>query len=108
MNEKQYPKVDKYVELFDIVREKSDNDQIAIAIFQEILKDSRTEKIQNNKKVVNDNSPATEKQIQYLKRLGSHVPDNLNRKQASELIDKAKQWQESVKKALKKPLKISV
>ena len=58
------------------------------------------------KKVYNSNSPATERQISYLKRLGAHIPEKLTCQQASELIDKAKKWQQQVKQALKHPIKL--
>ena len=42
-------------------------------------------------RVVNGTMPATEKQIQYLQRLGVEVPEGLTVQQASQMIDDAKE-----------------
>jgi len=80
---------------------------IALAVFHEVMKDIRSENRSPQKKVHNSDSPATDKQIEYLKKLGVHIPEQVTRQQASDLIDQAQQWKSDVKQALKNPIKIS-
>ena len=64
-----------------------------VAIVGEIGKDLRCEHRFENRfaenGVENDNQPATQKQIDYLKTLGVEIIDKVSKKQASQMIDEA-------------------
>lgn len=96
--------IDSYVELLDKIRERA-NSSDAIAIMSEIRKDQRSKQMQE-KKVMNGTLPATESQVNYLKKLGmTEIPEDLNRDQASQKIDELKD-KVSYKRALKAPIRI--
>ena len=99
-------KVRSYIELIETIKEQTGDDTIAVAIFHEVVKEMRTENKSFPKKVYNSDSPATDKQIEYLKKLGVHIPEQVTRQQASDLIDQAQQWKNEVKQALKNPIRI--
>ena len=65
----------EYVDLFEEVRGKVGDDQIAIALVEQVGKDSRVEQMHSNGGVstANDPTAATPKQIAFLKRLGVEV-----------------------------------
>jgi hypothetical protein len=100
-------KVKNYIELIETIKEQTGDNAVAVAVFHEVLKDSRSENSSPQKKVYNSDSPATDKQIDYLKKLGVHIPEQVTRQQASDLIDQAQQWKSDVKQALKNPIRIS-
>jgi hypothetical protein len=100
-------KVKNYIELIETIKEQTDDDAVALAIFHEVMNDTRSENSSPKRKVYNSDSPATDKQIEYLKKLGAHIPEQLTRQQASDLIDHAQVWKSDVKQALKNPMKIS-
>ena len=83
-------RVRTYVELLDNIKEQTGNNPEAMGILHEIMRDIRAEKFQRRKKSYDDDSPATEKQISYLKTLGVEVTENLTKQKASELIEQAK------------------
>ena len=92
-------------DLLEKIRERTNNDTDSIAILREIREDERRQQMQE-KKVINGNLPATENQINYLKRLGmTEIPEDLNRDQASQMIDELKE-KASYKKVLKAPIRI--
>jgi hypothetical protein len=99
-------KVKKYIELLETIKEQTGDDAVAAAVFHEVMKDIRSENSSSPKKVYNSDSPATDKQIEYLKKLGVQIPEHVTRQQASDLIDHAQQWKNDVKQALKNPIKI--
>ena len=81
--------LDMYIKLYEEIKEKVDDEQLAETIFKEVIKDRRmVGKTSANKKVKN-NGPATEKQIAYLKNLEVEIEPGLTKAQASELIDEA-------------------
>ena len=88
-NEIIQSKLDSYIEIYDEVKARTRDEQAAVAILQELNKDARTEKIQNGRANGNGDgsSPATEKQIGYLKKLGVEAPTSLTKREASALID---------------------
>ncbi len=90
-NEIIQSKLDSFIEIYDEVKARTRDEQAAIAILQEVNKDARTEKIQTGRGNGNENgsSPATEKQIGYLKKLGVEVAPGLTKREASALIDEA-------------------
>ena len=79
-------KIEEYAFLMDKIRNRFGEDPEAMVILQEIGKDIRASNIQH-KQSHNSNPPATEKQIAYLKSLGSTIPEGLTKYQASRLID---------------------
>jgi hypothetical protein len=80
--------IDEYASLLEQIRERFGDDADAMIVLQEIRKDTRMKSIQQEKSL-NDNVPATEKQLGYLKRLRAEIPNELTKKQASRLIDAA-------------------
>ena len=97
--------IDSYVELLEKIRERSNSNVDAIAIMAEIRKDQRSKQMQE-KKVLNGNLPATENQIDYLEKLGmTEIPEDLNRNQASQMIDELKE-KASYEKVLKAPFRV--
>ena len=81
--------LDMYIKLYEEIKEKVQDEQLATAIFQEVVKDRRMiNKVTASKKVKN-NGPATEKQIAYLENLEVKIEPGLTKQRASELIDEA-------------------
>ena len=78
--------INRYVELYDAIQEKTPSDEVAIAILQEIGKDKRSKIIAG----VGGDGPATEKQKSYLKDLGIEFEDSITKKDASEMIEQGK------------------
>ena len=86
----------EYVDLFEEVRGKVGDDQIAVALVEQVGKDSRTELLRANRAASSedvDPTAATRKQIGFLKRLGVEVPAGVSKQDASELIDQAQDKQ---------------
>ncbi len=86
MERNQKDIVENYTELFDQIRERTESDEVAIAILQEIGKDHRSSQVREEKsqKV---SEPATEKQKRFMKRLGIEFPKLITKKEASVLLD---------------------
>ena len=87
-------KIDYYVSLLEQIEQKVSDPQKAIAVLQQIGKDSRMEKIQSER--AQDNSTdelATPKQLEFLKDLGVDVKPGLAKQEASDLIAEAKEGQ---------------
>ena len=83
-------KLEGYLALFEEIRQRTGDDDIAKALLGEIAKDLRMEQIQEERGL-NGSTPATIAQLNYLKRLGAVIPqEGLTRSQASKLIDSAK------------------
>ena len=78
--------VNYYVELYDVIQEKSPSEDVAVAILQEIGKDKRTKEIAE----ISDDGKATEKQKNYLKDLGVEFEDSITKKEASDKIEQSK------------------
>ncbi len=77
-------KVDEYVRLYDEIAEKTDSEQVALGLLQEICKDKRMHEIKQERK---NSDGATDKQKQFMKRLGIEFPDNISKKEASVLLE---------------------
>jgi hypothetical protein len=81
-----------YLRLFKGIYEKIDDtfdkERLAIAIMQEITKDSRMALIEKERKE-GKQEPATVKQIGYLKILGVSVNKKITKKKAGRLIEMA-------------------
>ena len=78
--------INRYVELYDAIQEKTPSDEVAIAILQEIGKDKRSKVIAG----IRGDESATEKQKSYLKDLGIEFKDSITKKDASEMIEQGK------------------
>ena len=90
MNER----LEEYLGLFETVKTRVGDEQVACEIINQVGKDSRCDKMRDGgvgqAAVSRDpDAPATSKQISYLKRLGVEVPEGVTKYQASELIDQA-------------------
>lgn len=80
-------RIDYYVELYDAISNKTGNDTITAIIFQEIIKDMRMKYIAKTNGNGNGNGLATEKQKEYLRKMGRTFDETLTKKDASAMID---------------------
>jgi hypothetical protein len=78
-------RLDSYIELFDEISEKTEDDSTAVAILHEMSKDRRVEQMRSEREA-KKNGTVTFKQKQCMKRLGIDFPDDIARKEASMLI----------------------
>ena len=91
MNEK----INYYVSLLEQIKQQVSDSETAIAILQQIGKDSRMEKIQSKQASENSkDEPATSKQLGFLKDLGVEIKPGLSKQEASDLISGAKDAQD--------------
>jgi len=86
MDQNMQAKLDAYLELFQELKQKTSDERTALTLLQEVSKDKRMEQIRNEREA-NNNNPATEKQRQFMKRLGIDFPENTTKQEASALID---------------------
>ena len=105
MDEYTQEKLDRYLELLDEVRQKTQDERTAVSLLQEISKDRRMEQMRGEASY-NGDAPATEKQKAYLERLGAVIPEGLTRQQASELIDSTKASRQWSKRTIRAPVRI--
>ena len=93
MEEELGRKVTHYLEIFEQMRNKVGDDQIAVALVEQVGKDCRVEKMHGpgQSTQVNGDQAATAKQIAFLRRLQVEVPSELTKRQASVLIDEAQE-----------------
>ncbi len=75
--------IKQYAELFEAIRKKVSDKEVAIAILQEIGKDKRSQIISDERK----EEPASEKQKKFMRDLGIKFPEKISRKEAAVLID---------------------
>ena len=78
--------ISQYIELYDAIQEKTNSDEVAIAILQEIGKDKRSNLFEE----ASNDELATEKQKNYLKDLGVEFDDSITKKEASDMIEQSK------------------
>jgi len=79
-------KLDGYLQLFDGIRARVDDERTALALLQEISKDRRMEEIREERGNQRQ-KPATEKQKRFMEKLGIKYPKNVTKQEASVLID---------------------
>ncbi len=101
-------KISEYFQLITAIKEQFDDPAEVLAVLQEIRKDMRFEKAQQQKSFSSD-YPATENQIAYLKAYGAIVTKNidlnsLTKQQASGLIDQSMKIRADLQKVFNKPL----
>ncbi len=88
-------KIDEYLKLFESIKARVGDERAAMDILKEVQKDLRMAQIREerasngNGNGQREDAPATQKQRDYLGRLGVNAPAQLTKKQASELIDEA-------------------
>ena len=87
---------ENYVQLFDAIRGRVGDDQLAIAILEQCGKDFRVAQMRGIDHVDRLDSqggadmPATPKQVAFLEKLQvRYIPQNLTKDQASKMIDEA-------------------
>lgn len=80
-------KIEYYVELYDTISNKTGNDAITVVIFQEVIKDMRMKYIAKTNGNGNGDALATEKQKEYLRKMGRTFDEGLTKKDASAMID---------------------
>jgi len=95
--------VNKYVSLLNGIKLTIQNESTAVAILQEIRKDARKHQSEQRRSA-NGNMSASEKQTQYLKSLRVEIPKGLTVRQASQLIDVAKD-KNGAQEALGQPMR---
>ena len=83
MRKKIQKSINEYAELFDTIQVKIENNDVAIAILQEIGKDRRASTIAEPAQ----NALASEKQKAYMRDLGIDFNESITRKEASDLIE---------------------
>ena len=86
MDAKTKEKLNTYLELLGEISEKTNDERTAMTLLQEISKDRRMQEIREERGAKN-NEQATEKQKQFMKKLGLDFPENVTKKEASVLID---------------------
>ena len=77
-----------YLNMFEQIRKKVTDVQLATVIMQEIAKDRRQRHIEERRQP-NGDGPASESQLAYLRKLGVSIPANITKREASRLIDEA-------------------
>ena len=86
MDQNMQAKLDKYMDLFEELKQKTNDERTALTLLQEVSKDRRMEEIREEREVKNS-EPATTKQLKFMKKLGIDVPPGITKREASMLID---------------------
>jgi len=79
-------RLNAYLVLLDEIKEKTDNEETAVALLHEICKDRRMTAIKQEKGN-SDDTAATEKQKKFMEQLGIKFPKDISKKEASVLIE---------------------
>jgi hypothetical protein len=72
-------KLDKYLELFQELRQKTGDDAVALRLLQEVSKDRRMEEIREEREIKNS-EPATARQLKFMKNLRIEIPPGVTKK----------------------------
>jgi hypothetical protein len=85
-------KLDEYMRLLEQIKQKTSDERTAVSLLQEISKDRRSAEIREERENKNDSDeadsePATEKQKQFMKKLGIKFPAAVTKQEASMLLD---------------------
>jgi hypothetical protein len=84
-------KLDEYMRLLDQIKQKTSDERTAVALLQEVSKDRRAAEMRQERETNNndsqDSQPATEKQKQFMKKLGIVFPATVTKQKASMLLD---------------------
>ena len=88
-------KLDEYLRLLEQIKQKTTDERTAVALLQEISKDRRSAEIREERETKNDDAqdvqPATEKQKQFMKKLGIKFPATVTKQEASLMIDEKRE-----------------
>ena len=79
-------KLDEYMRLLEQIKHKTQDERTAVAVLQEVSKDRRSAEIREERGV-EQSQPATDKQKNFMKKLGIKFPDTVTKQEASTLID---------------------
>ena len=90
-------RIEDYLQVYERVNSVVKHAEVAAAIIEQVGKDTRCESLMNGRSNGNGNGlsngngeqPATEKQIDFLKRLKVEVRAGVSKRDASRLIDEA-------------------
>ena len=85
MDSETQERVDHYIELLDVISEKTQEESTAVAILQEMSKDRRAKQIRHERENRNSNG-ATGKQKRLMRQLGLDFPEDVTRKEASVML----------------------
>jgi len=86
-------KLDEYLRLLEQIKQKTGDERTAISLLQELSRDRRSAEIREERESRNsdDNNnssiPATDKQKQFMKKLGIKFPEAVTKQEASLMID---------------------
>jgi len=86
MNTETQEKIDAYVALYDAISVKTGTESISLVIFQEVIKDMRMKYIARAHGNGTGLTLATEKQKEYLRKIGKPFDESLTKKDASAMI----------------------
>ena len=86
MDQNIQAKLDKYLGLFEELKQKTNDERTALTLLQEVSKDRRMEEMREEREAKNGET-ATTKQMNYMKKLGIDIPPGITKKEASRLID---------------------
>ena len=86
MDQNIQAKLDKYLDLFEELKQKTNDERTALTLLQEVSKDRRMEEMREEREAKNGET-ATTKQMNYMKKLGIDIPAGITKKEASRLID---------------------
>jgi hypothetical protein len=93
-------KLDEYLRLLEQIKQKTTDERTAVSLLQEVSKDRRSAEIREERETKNgegkkseakNNEPATEKQKQFMKKLGIEYPADVTKQYASMLIDEKRE-----------------
>ena len=84
-------KLEEYLKLLEQIKQRTTDERTAVALLQEVSKDRRSAEIREERETKNgdtqDSQPATEKQKQFMKKLGIKFPATVTKQEASLMID---------------------
>ena len=85
-------KLDEYLRLLGQIKQKTTDERTAVSLLQELSRDRRSAEIREERESRNseDNNssiPATDKQKQFMKKLGIKFPEAVTKQEASLMID---------------------
>lgn len=84
-------KLEEYLQLLEQIKQKTTDERTAVSLLQEVSKDRRSAEIREERETknsdTNDSETATEKQKQFMKKLGIKFPATVTKQEASMLID---------------------
>lgn len=86
MDTETHQRLNGYVALFELISDKVDNDAATVAILQEMAKDRRAQQMREERESQNSR-PATDRQKNFMKKLGIKFPVAVTKQEASVLID---------------------